>query len=179
MNTDADDKSALVELGKIAGVWGVRGWVKIFSYTRTKIEIGDYEHWLIAPKTNSRQVQPYKVLNCRMQGQGIVAQLDGVADRDQASRLIGSIIYINQSELSALPENEYYWHQLIGLQAQLTNGEMLGDVTSMLETGANDVLVIKQGEAEMLIPYIPGVVKKVDLEQNLIEVEWDNSYLQD
>ena len=179
MAADSDDQSALVELGYIAGVWGVRGWVKVFSYTRNKIEIGDYPHWLIAPKKDKRQAKQYKVLNCRMQGPGIVAQLEGLNDRDQAKILTGSIIYINQSDLPKLPENEYYWHQLIGLQAQSISGEKLGEVTSILETGANDVLVVRQGEAEVLIPYIPNVVKKVDIEQNLIEVEWDSSYLQD
>lgn len=179
MSADAIDKSALLELGNIAGIWGVRGWVKVFSYTRNRVEIGEYQHWLIAPKSNIRQIQQYKVLNCREQGQGIVAQLDGVTDRDQAKMLIGSIIYINQADLPVLPRKEYYWHQLIGLEAQSINGENLGEVASMLETGANDVLVIKQGETEMLIPYMPEVVKKVDLEKNLIEVEWDNSYLQD
>lgn len=179
MNANSDDRSALVELGYIAGVWGVRGWVKVFSYTRNKIEIGDYSNWVLAPKSNQDQTETFKILNCRMQGPGVVAQLDGVNDRDQAKKLIGSIIYINQSDLPALPENEYYWHQLIGLQAKSVSGEVLGEVASILETGANDVLVIKQDKEEILIPYIPNVVKKVDLEQNQIELEWDSSYLQD
>ena len=172
-----------VELGKIVGVWGVKGWIKLHSYTRNRQDISDYRQWFLQPislfNTTTRPAMCVKVLACRQQGAGIVAQLEGIGDRDAAAKLIGLGIFVNQTELPTLPEGEYYWQQLIGLLVVNEQGS-IGTVDSILETGANDVLVCKSQDpamADVLIPYTPQVIKKVNLEQGTVLVDWDPAYL--
>ena len=172
-----------IELGKVVGVWGVKGWIKLHSYTRHREDIGDYATWWLQSKESDDPV-PYKILNCRQQGQGIAAQIEGINDRDQAQALNGQIILVDKNDLPSLPAGEFYWQQLIGLTASNLAGEDMGQVDSILETGANDVLVLnrqledaEQDTQEVLIPYVDEVVKSVDLEQGTITVDWDLSYL--
>jgi len=170
-----------VELGKLVGVWGVKGWVKLHSYTRNRADISQYDTWYLKAPRSKTDPTPIKVLSCREQGQGIVAQFEGVNDRDQALAMSGQIILVKQSDLPALPEGEYYWQQLIGLKVKNELGP-IGQILSILETGANDVLVCKnaeEGGADVLIPYIDEVVLEVDLEQGSMLVDWDKSYLDD
>lgn len=170
-----------VELGKIVGVWGVKGWVKLHSYTRQRADISEYKTWYLKVPRSEQPPSPISILNCREQGPGIVAQLDGVNDRDQAQLLAGQIIMVRQSDLPALPDGEYYWQQLIGLSVS-NSSQLIGTISSMLETGANDVLVCKsvnEGEPEILIPYTDEVVLNVDLAVGTMTVDWDPSYLLD
>ena len=170
-----------VELGKVVGIWGVKGWIKLHSYARNRADIANYPRWWLQAKAGEGSPLEFQVLNCREQGQGIVAQLDGINDCDQAQALIGQVILIAEQDLAELPEAEFYWQQLIGLEASNLQGESMGKVESILETGANDVLVLnRDGEAgveEVLIPYVPQVVKKIDLERGTMMVDWDLSYL--
>ncbi len=170
-----------VELGKLVGVWGVKGWVKLHSYTRNRADIGQYKTWYLSKPRSNDKPTPIAVLNCREQGQGMVAQFEGVSDRDQAMALSGQTILVKQSDLPTLPKGEFYWQQLIGLNVKNESGP-IGQVLSILETGANDVLVCKnteEGQAEVLIPYIDDVILEVDLEQGYMLVDWDKSYLTD
>ncbi|MEM7359244.1 MAG: ribosome maturation factor RimM [Pseudomonadota bacterium] len=171
-----------VELGKIVGVWGVKGWVKLHSYTRNRGDIANYKTWWLKPagrKAESSAPQEFQVLSCREQGKGIVAQLAGVTDPDQAQALHGWSIWIEQSQLPKLPAGQYYWQQLIGLQVINKEALNLGTVESVLETGANDVLVLKSPEGtEVLIPYGDPVVENIDLETGTMQVDWDLSYLE-
>jgi len=170
-----------VELGKLVGVWGVKGWVKLHSYTRNRADIAQYTTWYLQTPRSKAEPTPITVLSCREQGQGIVAQLEGVDDRDQAMAMSGRIILVKQSDLPALPQGEFYWQQLIGLSVNNEAGA-IGEILSILETGANDVLVCKnaeEGQADVLIPYIDEVVLEVDLEQGSMLVDWDKSYLED
>lgn len=165
-----------LELGKVVGVWGVKGWVKLNSYTRERIDIAQYSKWWLG--SNQNDLSPYEVLNCREQGRGIAAQLANVTDRDQAMQLMGKSIFVAQTDLPDLPKGEYYWHQLIGLTVTNLVGEELGKVASMLETGANDVLVVKgKYPSDVLIPYVDHVVNKIDLEQSQLVADWDPDYL--
>ena len=177
-----------VIIGEITGVSGVKGWVKVFSHTEPRINIVKYDPWLIAKGKASKQLdwKPIKVLNGRSQGKTIVAQIEGVSDRDQALTLIGTQIAIERSQLKTLNANEYYWRDLEGLEVINTKGQHLGTVSHLIETGANDVLVVNltpelaegQKIKEMMIPYLlESVVKNVDLAANKLEVEWDDEYL--
>ncbi len=172
-----------VELGKIVGVWGVKGWIKLHSYTRDRADISQYKTWLLTrhkkgPAHDSERTE-IKVLHCREQAKGIVAQLDGVDDRDKAALMSGLGIWVKQSDLPDLPEGEFYWQQLIGLT--VSNGDTeIGQVKSILETGANDVLVCKPlelGSPEVLIPYTDEVVLSVDTQAGTMTVDWDPNYL--
>jgi 16S rRNA processing protein RimM len=172
-------------VGEITGVSGVKGWVKVFSHTEPRINIVKYNPWLISTSkdTNWKTV---KVLNGRSQGKTIVAQIEGVTDREQAHSLIGTKIAINIEQLKKLNTNDYYWRDLEGLDVYNIKGQLLGQVSHLIETGANDVLVVKltpelakeQKNKEMMIPYLMGdVVKNVDLDANQLEVDWDNEYI--
>lgn len=183
-----------VELGKIVGVWGVKGWVKLHSYTRNRADIANYASWTLQDnrkKQNSNHIaQTYKVIACREQGKGIVAQLEKIDSREQAERLINLSIYVDQHELPRLPDGEFYWHQLIGLSVTNTDGLSIGKVTSILETGANDVLVVtpsavsddnqaKSDVAEVLVPYVDERILDVDLSAGTMLVDWDPDFLID
>lgn len=170
-----------VELGKIVGVWGVKGWVKLHSYTRQRSDIKQYQTWYLAAPRDSAEPTAVQIVQCREQGPGIVAQLEGVTDRDQALALNGRKILVKKSDLPALNEGEYYWQQLIGLSVK-NQQQDIGRLDSIIETGANDVLVVKQHQGDqpdVLIPYTEQAVLDVDLDQGCMTVDWDPSYLLD
>lgn len=167
-----------VTLGRVAGVYGVKGWVKVVSHTRPIENILDYPNWWLATR------QPYEseVVEAKMHGRGIIAQLSDaggkpIDDRDVAAALIGTEIQVAQDALPEAPAGQYYWSQLEGLKVQNLEGVGLGTVTSVTSNGAQDVLVIKDGEADRLIPFVRGpLVKSVDLQQGLIVVDWQPEY---
>ena len=168
-----------VELGKLVGVWGVKGWVKLHSYTRNRADISQYKTWYLQNPRSKSDPTPIKVLQCREQGQGMVVQFDGVNDRDQAMAMSGQMIFVKQSDLPDLPEGEFYWQQLIGLTVK-NETAIIGEVSSILETGANDVFVCKnaqQGKADVLIPYNDEVVLEIDIEAATMLVDWDPDFL--
>ena len=168
-----------VELGKLVGVWGVKGWVKLHSYTRNRADISQYKTWYLQKPRSKADPAPIKVLNCREQGQGMVVQFDGVNDRDQAAAMSGQVIFVKQSDLPDLPEGEFYWQQLIGLTVR-NETVTIGEVTSILETGADDVFVcnnVDEGKADVLIPYNNEVVLKIDVEAGTMLVDWDPGFL--
>ena len=117
-----------------------------------------------------------EVVAGNLQGGGIIAQIKGVDDRNQAETLIGSEIFIRREQLPATAEGEYYWSDLIGLEVVTTEGMALGVVDSLLETGANDVLIVK-GERERAVPFIQGrTIVKIDSEVGRIVVDWDPDF---
>jgi len=161
----------LVALGYISAVHGIKGWVKVHSWTRPMEAILDYQPWLLGEDKS-----PVKIVDGRKQGKGLAALLPGFNDREEAAILVGSQIFIRRDQLPATDENEYYWSDLEGLEVHTINGELLGCVESLMETGANDVLVIR-GQRQHLVPFIQGqYVKHVDLESGLIEVDWDPEF---
>ena len=158
-------------LGYISAVHGIKGWVKVHSWTRPMEAILDYQPWLLG-----EDKRPVKIVDGRKQGKGLAALLPGIEDREQAATLVGSQIFVRRDQLPATAENEYYWSDLEGLDVHTTKGEVLGRVERLMETGANDVLVIL-GEREHLVPFIQGqYVIRVDLEDGLIEVDWDPEF---
>ena len=164
----ADEQLAL---GYISAVHGIKGWVKVHSWTRPMEAILDYQPWLLG-----EDKRPVKIADGRKQGKGLAALLPGFKDREQAATLVGLQIFVRRDQLPATDEDEYYWSDLEGLGVHTTKGEVLGRVERLMETGANDVLVIR-GEREHLVPFIQGqYVTRVDLEAGLIEVDWDPEF---
>lgn len=109
----------------------------------------------------------------------MVVQFDGVNDRDQAMAMSGQLIFVKQSDLPDLPEGEFYWQQLIGLTVK-NETVTIGKVASILDTGANDVLVCKnadEGKSDVLIPYTDDVVLEVELDAGTMLVDWDPDFL--
>ena len=169
----ADDPANPVVVGRISALYGVRGWVKVFSHTDPRDNILHYQPWLV---NINGTWQTLEHVEGRIHQQGIVARLDGYDDRDAASMLLGCDIAVRSEQLAVLAPGEYYWSELIGLKVITTEGVELGVVEKLLETGSNDVLVV-QGERERLLPYLPGqVVMKVDKDRGRIEVDWDPEF---
>lgn len=162
-----------VVLGRICGVYGVKGWVKVLAFTESRDTISAFANWILAQGVEQRSVA---VESCRRQGKGIVAKFRGIDDRDSAQHWIGADIVVPRSALAPCGPGEYYWHDLEGLRVQTTAGEELGSVRSLIATGAHDVLVV-EGTRERLIPFVPGrTVAVVDLERGRIVVDWDPDY---
>lgn len=163
-----------VLLGLINGLFGVKGWVKVFSYTRPRIKIVDYQHWYLGEESD----QPILVEEGRSKKSGVVVKLHGINDRNAAVELLDREIWIAGDQLNPLSNNEYYWYQLIGLNVLDTEQKLLGSIKNLIETGANDVMIVRgKGKTEHLIPYIQGqVIKSIDLEQNCMVVDWDADF---
>ncbi|MCK5903444.1 MAG: ribosome maturation factor RimM [Cocleimonas sp.] len=165
-----------VYLGEISGVFGVKGWVKVFSHTAPREKIVKYRTWLLNNGADQASLNAVKLLNGRRQGKGVVAQLQGVNDPDQAFKLIGKKIYIEKKQLPRLANGEYYWSDLEGLSVKTLNGVDLGQVSWLFETGNNHVLVVK-GDRERYIPYVwDEVVVSVDLLASQMVVDWDAEF---
>ena len=162
-----------ISVGKISGVFGIKGWVKVFSFTDPRENILTYSPWLLKKGDETKTVN---VVDGQLQGKTIVAQLAGINDRDQAASLMGWDIFITQDQLPKTAKGEYYWSQLIGLNVETIDGVQLGVVDSLLETGANDVIIV-QGERERVIPFLQGqTVLNVDLDAGRIIVDWDPEF---
>jgi len=187
---DQEDKtSKKIVLGRITGVYGVKGWVKIFSYTDPMESIVDYNPWYIRPE--NRKSSPWnkvKINAGKRHAKTVVAKLEGCNDHDEAQAYIGSEIAIEPDQLESLSDkNEFYWRDLMGLRVINQQDVELGVVTDILETGANDVLVVtsdetadtdsESGNREHLIPWVmQQAIVAVDLEQGIIKVDWDSDF---
>ncbi len=170
MTQEADE---MVLLGHVSGVFGVQGWVKVFSETRPVEAIGRYKRWFLGRQGQWREC---KVLGFRPNGRGLVARLEGVDGRDGAQALLGQEIAVRQGDLPRTARGEYYWRDLVGCRVVNAEGVDLGTVSHLVETGANDVLVVL-GERERLIPFTQGhAVCAVDIAARRIEVDWDADF---
>ena len=168
-------------VGRITAVFGVRGWVKVHSYTQQLEAVFDYQPWWVDMPEGRQKIQ---VDDWKRHGDGLVAHLKGVDDRDIARTWCQQDIHVDKALLPDLSNQEFYWHQLEGLAvtSHFEGQEIrLGVVKSLLETGANDVLVV-EGDAqsgdrqERLIPYAEQFVTSIDVENGTIDVIWDPDF---
>lgn len=158
-------------LGRISGLFGVQGWVKIFSETEPKEAILNYSPWFLGA-----QQLPRQVLEGRRHGKTLVARLAGCDNRDEAASLVNMDIAVQRQQLPALGEGEFYWADLEGLAVETLAGVVLGRIDYLFATAGNDVLVVK-GERERLIPFIwEDVVKEIDLAAGRMRVDWDPDF---
>jgi 16S rRNA processing protein RimM len=158
-------------VGRVVGLYGVQGWVKIESYTDPRENIQNYVPWQLSAQGQTRTLV---VESVRPQGKGLIARFAGIDDRDSAVELLEYDISVRADQLPALSAGEYYWHDLVGLTVINQQAEELGCVESLFETGANDVLVVKKDQGEYLIPYLPKqVILAVDLDKGQIQVDWE------
>lgn len=181
--TDSRLADSLTTVGRIGSVYGVQGWVRIQSFTSPPDNLLGYQPWWLKTRHG---VKPVELEDSKPHGAGLIAKLAGIDDRESAKLLARVDIAVEASQFPALEPGDYYWHQLQGLQVVTCyqgQTRVLGEVKRLLETGANDVLVV-QGDGttsldtrERLIPYLPGqVVKSVDLQQQTISVDWDPAF---
>lgn len=166
-------------IGRITSVFGVKGWLKVYSYTDPKEGILSYRNWTL--DLDGRRI-PARLEEGRRQGQGIVVRLKGVDDRDVALTYCGAEVRVDTDALPELPDGEFYWFQLEGLDVFTVEGECLGKVHHLIETGSNDVLVVQAApesidQRERLIPYLPDqVVREVVLAESRMVVDWDPEF---
>lgn len=198
------DLDRKIVLGSVNGVFGVKGWVKVFSETDPRENIVSYRRWWIRrDRLSKRQAgrspsdtqawRQIKVLDGRRQGKTVIALIDGVETPEQAALLIGHEIAVDRSQMPSLAKDEFYWTDLIGHTVQTLEGIKLGTVERLFATGANDVVVVRKDPAlypgddgqrttkavdnELLIPWVMGsVVTEVDAESRCITVDWDPDY---
>ncbi|MCD6048286.1 MAG: Ribosome maturation factor rimM [Gammaproteobacteria bacterium] len=160
---------AKILAGKIGAPHGIKGWVKVFSYTSTPENLLNYQPWLLEIKGVMKSL---KVLHAQPHGECLIVAFEGVTDRDQAAELTHTKIYIQRDQLPELAEDEYYWHDLEGVEVKNLEGFVFGRVDYLMNAGASDLMFIK-GDKESCIPYRPGdVVKSVDLEKGEMIVDW-------
>lgn len=170
----------MIVVGKLGSAYGIQGWLKVTAFTDEQEGIFDYSPWTITVHGEAREI---KVLKWRQHGSGVVCRLEGVDDRTTAERLTNAEISIHSEQLKALPEDEFYWRDLVGCEVVNTQGYNMGAVSGLLETGSNDVLEVKAksndafGKRERLIPFVTGqFVLEVDLTAKQIKVDWDPSF---
>ena len=164
-----DDK--LVILGHVAGAHGIQGWVRIHSLTEPREAIFEYQPWLLGASHEAVRIRQGK-----KHGNRLIALLEGTKSREQAEALLNQPIAVFREQLPELPQDEYYWTDLLGLTVRLEDGRELGTIDNMLATGANDVMVVR-GERDRLIPFVPGqYVKRVDLAAGCVTVDWDPDF---
>ena len=178
MNATPEKADDLIVVGKIFSVHGVRGEVKVYSFTDPIENLLDYRNWTLRREGSVKQVE---LVSGRSNKKELVAKLKGLDDRDEARLLSGYEICISRSLLPDLTEDEYYWYQLVGLKVINQDEQLFGKVDHLLETGANDVMVVKPcagslDDRERLLPYTGQCVLKVDLAAGEMRVEWDADF---
>jgi len=161
-----------VVMGRIAAPFGIKGWVKVQAFSDDPGTLMDFESWRIGRGDKHTH---YRVEAAQDHSNTLVAKLGGIDDRDAAFALRGQEISVERSRLAPPSDDEFYWSDLIGLKAVNREGIELGTVSSLMESGAHDLLVIK-GIREYLIPFVAAFVGKVDVPGGRIEVDWGEDY---
>ena len=152
----------------------MQGGVKLESCTEPRMRIFDYQPWLLSQPGSAVEISGVKG---REQGKGMVAQLPGIDDREQAAALIGTRHPCRARTIAAGGKDEYYWADLEGLEVVTTEGVALGRVAHLFATGANDVVVVRDEARERLIPFVQGsYVRAVDLAAGRMMVDWDPEF---
>jgi 16S rRNA processing protein RimM len=159
-------------LGKISGVFGVKGWMRVFSNTEPRWAIGDYDQWFVKVKGQWKSFE-IEEAQAHQAEKSVVVKLKGIDDREVARGLMGCSIAVNREQLPQLDEDEFYWADLFGYQVVQVDGRVIGELTGYMETGANDVMVVKTVEGEELIPWVwDEVIVDVLDDEKIIQVDW-------
>ncbi|MGE0100511.1 MAG: ribosome maturation factor RimM [Hydrogenophaga sp.] len=181
-----------IELGRIQDAWGIKGWVRILLHSADTEALLASSRWFLQPP-EARFARGFSafsgcvgvdVAEVKTHADGLVAQLEGVNDRNAAEALKGVRIYLPRSAFPATPEGEYYWVDLIGLSVVNREGVHLGVVRDLMPTGPNSVLVLEypdlvdgvQQTAERMIPFVAAYVDHVDKAERKITVDWQLDY---
>ena len=162
-----------IVMGRIGGLFGVKGWVKLLSYTEPRTALFDYQPLYLAEGGSWRRIE---LEQGRTHGKGLIAKFAGIDDRDAATELTGREIAIRREQLPPASPGEYYWADLEGLRVVTVDGIELGRVDHLFSTSANDVLVVR-GDRERLIPFLRDqVILGVDLDAGSIRIDWDPEF---
>ena len=168
-----NDATDWLVIGRFGRPHGVKGLITIISFTEPRENILDYARWHVF---KNNQWLPLSDLKTTVNNKFILAEIEGYHDRDQVAMLTNLDIAIQRDQLKTLKPDEYYWHELVGMKVVNHQGEIFGEVTEMMATGSNDVLVV-QGARKHLVPYLPDeVVTNIDGNQRIITVDWDADF---
>lgn len=163
-------------MGRVVAPYGIKGWIRIQPFTQQQQGLLDYPQWQVG-REDGWQLRTVEM--AKVHGAAVVAKLEGVTDREQAAALQGMRIAVSRDDFPEPATNEFYWADLVGLKVVNAAGVTLGSVTRVFETGANDVLVVEDREAnerERLLPFIAPVIRQVDVAGGTIIVDWDADY---
>ncbi|CAG0959763.1 Ribosome maturation factor RimM [Rhodocyclaceae bacterium] len=166
----------MIVLGRIVAPYGVKGWVKLAPFGDDPAAWCDMRQWWLGPSADGDDWSPRALKGLRVHGKGVVAKFEGVDDRSAAEQLDGLYVAAPRDALPQTAKDEYYWGDLVGLEVVNVEGAALGTVASLVETGANAVLVVRDGDSERLLPFIAQVVKGVDMAERRIRVEWGTDW---
>ena len=181
----ADDGGDVHEVGRIVGAWGVKGWIKVEPYADDPAALLGVRRWRVAagePASRAQPpAQPLTIVQARRHGEFVLAQAQGIADRDAADALRGLRVSVPRSAFPKPPTDAYYWVDLIGSTVANREGAALGTVVGLIETGAHAVLRVRAGEegadaVERLIPFVNAYVDEVDLAHRVVRVDWGLDY---
>jgi 16S rRNA processing protein RimM len=163
----------MIVLGRLGGAYGVKGWIKVESYTDPPVGLLDYPVWNVANRDGGWE--QVRVREGRMHGTGrtLVVSVEGVADPEGARRYANREVAMPRSAMPATEPGEYYWEDLLGCRAANLDGVELGEVAHFLEFPANPVMVIRDGARERWVPLVPLHLKRVDLDARRVVVDWD------
>jgi 16S rRNA processing protein RimM len=163
----------LVVMAKIAAPFGIKGWLKLQTFTEYADSLDAYDTWYLSGPKGWQLVE---VEDFAVNAKAVVAKLKGCDDRTAAELMRKREIAVPRDWLDDAAEDEFYWVDLIGSEVVNEAGERLGRIDSLMETGANDVLVVKLGSSETLIPFVSGYLVSVDRERKLVTVRWDRNW---
>lgn len=179
-----------VEVARVQDAWGIQGWVRIRPHSASPEALFSARNWYLAPPERPRPGAPAWTRplqaerhQARWHGESVVARLEGVSDRTAAEALKGARIFVARADFPPLEEGEYYWVDLIGLPVINRQGQILGQVVELMETGPQQVLVLHQADdsnggkpVERLIPFVEAYVDAVDVPGRRIVVDWQPDY---
>ena len=171
----AHDPGRRILLGRVNGAFGIRGEVKLESWTEPREAIFRYQPWILRDaQGNERELRGVRG---KVSGKSLVATFPDVTDRETVEAMRGTEIHVPRSALPPPGPDEYYWVDLEGMRVVNAEGVDFGTVSHIFATGANDVLVARDGERERMIPFVqPQYVSSVDFDANLITVDWDPDF---
>ncbi|MGB8600061.1 MAG: ribosome maturation factor RimM [Burkholderiales bacterium] len=172
MDRQKSSPDNLLVMGRIICPFGVRGWLKIKTFTEAPETLADFQDWWLHTPAGW---QKYELAEHELHSKGLVARLESVSDRTAAELLKGVDIAVPRNELPYVGEKKIYWADLVGLEVVNQQNVLLGKVESLQETGAHDVLVVK-GEVERLIPYVETIIIDIDLAAKRMTVDWQKDY---
>ena len=168
----------MIVLGRIVAPFGVKGWVKVHPFGDDPLSWREMPQWWLADKAEAPDEawQPVKLAGFREHGAGLIASFEGVTDRSGAEALQGRYIAAPREAMPGTSDDEYYWGDLVGLSVVNQSGESLGTVETLMSTGAHDVLQVRDGDEERLIPFVAAYVLNVDLPSRTIRVDWQKDW---
>lgn len=179
-HTEADFPADAVEVGRVVGAWGIKGWIKVQPFAADPQALFSSKRWYLRPADGPARSEPpplLRVIEAREHGAMVVAGAQEVPDRIAAEALKGARIFVPRASFPTAGADEYYWVDLIGCDVVNREGAVLGRVADLLDTGAHSVLrVVADGVPERLVPFVAAYVDTVDIAGRRITVDWGLDY---